>query len=239
MKKFEESLRHLSKIEVAKASDIIMNQIRRMLEDGALKPGVRLPPERVMAEQFGVGRSQVREAITKLVSLRVLKTLPQSGTYVEDSTKGSVFATLKRVSESGGNEKDDLVNLWVLLSQADFKKPLEREEELALEALSAKVARKAAKGSLSFVEEGEVSGYLSRLRKNGIARRLLASMNPPVHQILEEGNALPKATQVELCACLRELVKDLKQNDNGKALVRMSQYNNLLTNMRDEKGREG
>lgn len=44
----------------------VVNQIRQLIVDGKLKPGDRLPPERVLAEQFGVSRPSIREALAVL-----------------------------------------------------------------------------------------------------------------------------------------------------------------------------
>jgi GntR family transcriptional repressor for pyruvate dehydrogenase complex len=63
-------------------SDIIIRKIKSLLNNGELKPGDRLPAERKLAEQFGVGRAYVRDAIKKLEFYGVLKTLPQSGSVV-------------------------------------------------------------------------------------------------------------------------------------------------------------
>lgn len=63
-------------------SDIIIREIKSLLNKGELKPGDRLPAERKLADQFGVGRAYVRDAIKKLEFYGVLKTLPQSGSVI-------------------------------------------------------------------------------------------------------------------------------------------------------------
>ncbi|MBC7722356.1 MAG: FadR family transcriptional regulator [Pedobacter sp.] len=62
--------------------DKIINQLKQLIIQGHLKPGDRLPAERLLAEKFGVGRGFIREAIMKLEFYGLLKTSPQSGTYV-------------------------------------------------------------------------------------------------------------------------------------------------------------
>jgi len=64
----------LSPIQLQKPADLIMRQIRTLLSSGALKAGDRLPPERELASQFGVGRGHVREALRKLEFYGVLQT---------------------------------------------------------------------------------------------------------------------------------------------------------------------
>lgn len=43
-----------------RAFDEIITQVGQFIEDGHLSPGDRLPPERVLAVRFAVGRNTVR-----------------------------------------------------------------------------------------------------------------------------------------------------------------------------------
>jgi GntR family transcriptional repressor for pyruvate dehydrogenase complex len=71
-------------IEIKRPADLIIEQIRALISSGVLRPGQRLPSERALSEQFGVGRGYVRDALRKLEFYGIVKTLPQSGTVVED-----------------------------------------------------------------------------------------------------------------------------------------------------------
>lgn len=75
-------LSSLSAIEVARPSELILQQLRHLIASGALQPGDRLPAERNLAAQFGVGRSHVRDALRRLEFYGILETHPQSGTVV-------------------------------------------------------------------------------------------------------------------------------------------------------------
>ena len=57
-----------TKISAGRASEDVVNQIHHAMDTGRLSPGDRLPPERELAERFGVSRVTVRDA------LRVLET---------------------------------------------------------------------------------------------------------------------------------------------------------------------
>jgi len=75
-------LEKLNKIQVDNPVDLIISQIRDLISSGRIKPGEKLPPERKLAEHFGVSRNQVREAINKLQIYGIVKVQPQSGTTV-------------------------------------------------------------------------------------------------------------------------------------------------------------
>jgi DNA-binding FadR family transcriptional regulator len=53
-------------IEFAAAYEVVAERIRRAIHIGAYLPGDKLPPERTMAQQLGVSRTTVREAIRVL-----------------------------------------------------------------------------------------------------------------------------------------------------------------------------
>lgn len=69
-------------IQIENPSDIIIKQFQKLIQDGMLKPGDRLPSEVSLQEKFQVKRGVVREAIQKLEFFGILKTIPQSGTVV-------------------------------------------------------------------------------------------------------------------------------------------------------------
>ena len=48
------------KLNIPKLSDVIVEQLEKRILDGVLKPGDRLPPERQLAEEFGVSRPAAR-----------------------------------------------------------------------------------------------------------------------------------------------------------------------------------
>ncbi|WP_426442565.1 FadR/GntR family transcriptional regulator [Bradyrhizobium genosp. P] len=56
----------------SRAFDTICQKVRDLLADGSLKPGDKLPAERQLAEQFGVGRSALREALRTLEAAGIL-----------------------------------------------------------------------------------------------------------------------------------------------------------------------
>jgi GntR family transcriptional repressor for pyruvate dehydrogenase complex len=72
----------LSKTENKSTQNLIISKIRELINYKNLEPGDKLPSERSLSEKFGVSRSNVREAIQKLEFYGLLKSIPQSGTFV-------------------------------------------------------------------------------------------------------------------------------------------------------------
>lgn len=65
--------------------------LRRKITTGAWPVGSRIPIEPELAEQTGVGRSTVREAVRSLASIGMLETLPGRGTFVRSAAPTSTL----------------------------------------------------------------------------------------------------------------------------------------------------
>ena len=72
----------LNKNENQKVHNLIIIGIRDLINFKNLEPGDKLPSERMLSEKFEVSRNNVREAIQKLEFYGLLKSRPQSGTFV-------------------------------------------------------------------------------------------------------------------------------------------------------------
>jgi GntR family transcriptional repressor for pyruvate dehydrogenase complex len=63
-------------------TDEAILKIKEMILVGELKPGDRLPPEKILSERLGLSRSSMREAVKALEVIRVLDVRRGDGTYV-------------------------------------------------------------------------------------------------------------------------------------------------------------
>ena len=75
----------LSQTIFKKRSSFIAEQIIKKIQDDVCPAGSKLPPERMIAEQMGVSRPSVREAISALQIVGIVSSRPGDGTYVADS----------------------------------------------------------------------------------------------------------------------------------------------------------
>jgi len=70
------------KIEQVAPSDLL-DHLRCLIETKDMQPGERLPSERMLAQEFGVGRPSIREAIKALQILDVLDSRHGDGTFLK------------------------------------------------------------------------------------------------------------------------------------------------------------
>jgi len=78
-----------NKIETKKMYMKIVEQIRELIKEGKLKPGDRLPPEQVLAKQFGTSRPSVREALSALEILGIIESQGVRGNFIKNSNPAS------------------------------------------------------------------------------------------------------------------------------------------------------
>jgi GntR family transcriptional repressor for pyruvate dehydrogenase complex len=108
-----------SAIQSSRLYEQIIEQIQGRIMEGKVRPGDKLPSERELAEQFGVSRTAVREAVKAMREKGLLEVQPGRGTFVTDIT-GSTIEVMRDslgliVKISLGNNLDKLVQVRTLL----------------------------------------------------------------------------------------------------------------------------
>ena len=95
----EKSSMQFKPIKPKKISTQIAEQIRESILSGEFRPGDKLPPERELAEMFGVSRPSVREALNILAASGLVMSYQGGGTVVlslVDMDKGNALSELIR-----------------------------------------------------------------------------------------------------------------------------------------------
>lgn len=88
--------------------DRVVNEIQRLIVGGQLEPGMQLPAQRDLAEQIGVSRTALREAIQILVAKGLLTTKPGVGTVVRQVATEQLGEPISLLLQTKGVSLDDL-----------------------------------------------------------------------------------------------------------------------------------
>src|SRR4051812_34206097 len=78
----------------ASIKDLALGQIKRYILSGAVGPSQRLPSERDLAEQLGVGRNSVREALKVLEAVGLVESRIGEGTFITTDTGATIGRTI-------------------------------------------------------------------------------------------------------------------------------------------------
>jgi GntR family transcriptional regulator len=76
---------HLSVREGVPTYLQVVNQVKRLVASGRLRPGDELPPIRVLAEQLGINPNTVARAYRELETAGVVAKRSTTGTYVSEA----------------------------------------------------------------------------------------------------------------------------------------------------------
>ncbi|MGF6647854.1 FadR/GntR family transcriptional regulator [Paraburkholderia sp. GAS82] len=92
-------------------SDVVSDQIKRLISDGALMPGDRLPAERDLATQLGVSRPSLREALIRLEADGYIETSGRGGFTVVDVTAPIISKPLAELLLQNPRTSADILEL--------------------------------------------------------------------------------------------------------------------------------
>ena len=161
----------------------VFEQICDRIVDGSLRPGDRLPAERVLAEKLRVNRQAVREGLNRLEQVGLVRTRMGGGTKVLDyrqtagleliarmivTRRGIDTALVRSVLEMRANLGDAVVRLCATRRKADAVTRLATTVE-ELRAAAGDVARQQALALRFWQEVVEGSGNLAyRLAFNSL-----------------------------------------------------------------------
>jgi GntR family transcriptional repressor for pyruvate dehydrogenase complex len=95
---------------------LIVEEIESRILKGELNAGDRLPPERELAERFGVSRTAVREATRALMEKGLVEVQVGRGTFVVDGTRQAMRDSLNLMLKVGERSKfDNLIEVRELI----------------------------------------------------------------------------------------------------------------------------
>ncbi len=105
----------LTKAEYRTAQKEIISKIRDLINYKNLEPGDKLPSERMLSDKFGVSRGNLREAIQSLEFYGLLKSRPQSGTFIADIGPVAMKGMLEEILRLEEPDFKSLVETRILL----------------------------------------------------------------------------------------------------------------------------
>jgi len=140
--------------------DLVINQIRDLIHTGILKPGDRLPSEKSIEQKMQIPRGPINKALRRLETYGILKTIPQSGTYVASIGVDALEGLLTNVLKLEDRELEALDDTRYILEIYAAELAAERAPEQQIEELDQiqqEIARKIEEGVLKETWESTVS----------------------------------------------------------------------------------
>src|SRR5690349_14015765 len=170
-----------------RVAEEIVEQLRGLILKGSYSPGQKLPPERRLAEELGVNRASLREAIKALEQMGLVKTRQGDGTRVLDFMRTAGVELVSHLIPVDGQP-----NLEVLGDVVEFRRFFGREvarqaankatdEDIRrLEELADSVPESAADGEAMLKLDFEFYVELTRVGRNRVFQLLINTIRSAV-----------------------------------------------------------
>ncbi len=182
---------NFSLIKIETPVDKIIRQIRDSISSGQLKPGDRLPSERLLSEKLGVGRSHLREAIRKLEFYGILKTRPQSGTFVAGLGIPALEGLITDMLGLQGRDFKSLVETRVILETNLAQLAALNRTEKDIQDI--RIALSAHEEKIKLNKDAVEEDFLFHLKiaeasKNSVLKSLMLIITPDIMQYFKKHN---------------------------------------------------
>lgn len=167
----------------------IVRQIQALIEEGTLRSGDQLPPERVLAERFKVSRNSVREALRTLQSLGLIATRPGGGTFIQETSVESLIEPLALSILNQREAVSELFEARRLLEPSIAKLASQRatgEEVAEMERILDEQSKEIAAGRTGIAQDAAFHAAIAGSTHNRAILRLVNALMDLLAQSREE-----------------------------------------------------
>ena len=125
-------------IHTRRAFEEICARIRDQLSAGALKPGDKLPPERELAQQMGVGRNALREALRSLEIAGIVRLQKgvKGGAFIREGNALGMSQVVQDQFHLGSISADELTEARVHIQDLVVRLACERATKKDFDAIA-------------------------------------------------------------------------------------------------------
>lgn len=165
----------------------VVDEILRSIREGRYHVGDQLPPERILAEQLGVGRAAIREALSALQVMHIIERRIGDGTYIQSDVDSAVGLepTLHalRENKSLGEVWEARKSVEIILAKLAVEKADERDISSLQESLE-RIERAITQGNYEDYADADRNFHLrfAKAAKNPFLQQALSPLLAIAHQ---------------------------------------------------------
>ena len=117
------------KISRESISDQVFDQMKELILEGEWKPGEKIPSENELAQQFGVSRVTVRNALQKLSALELLETRFGEGSFVRSPDAAAMLSPLVSAAYINDKGLEEILQLRSMIEGPVCKEACRRADD--------------------------------------------------------------------------------------------------------------
>nr|WP_321468033.1 FadR/GntR family transcriptional regulator [uncultured Desulfobulbus sp.] len=167
----------------------IIQRIHSMMLAGEITPGEKLPPERKLAERFGVSRSSLRQAFQALAERGVIESRQGDGTYLLTTMESgpSVDTILEAIREQG-DVLHEIIEFRHMIEPQIAALAAKRIDSATLDRLKI-IACDQQRALMSGREATELDAEFHRILAESTANRVLGRVMTTIQSIINESRS--------------------------------------------------
>ena len=204
----------------------VAEQIQQLIAQGVLKPGDKLPAERELAAQFGVGRSSLRDAIRTLEANGLVESRHGAGTVIRDLSTESLVVPLARALVRKREMVAELLDVRRMIEPALAARAAQnatREEIAALETILARQEAKIGRGEDAIDEDSAFHDAVARAARNGVVLKVLDVLMDLLRESRERSLQVPGRVERSYAGHQR-IFRAIKRRDPEGAEAAVKQH---------------
>ncbi|MDX6749894.1 FadR/GntR family transcriptional regulator [Geminicoccaceae bacterium 1502E] len=198
----------------------VVREIQNMIRSGALAPGAALPPQRALARELGVSRAALREALSILHTLGMVRVEPARGTFVAAPGSGAPGPASEGIGSwrfSSRYTPQEVYQFRQLAESHAAGLAAIHAEQAQLDRLRENLGafREAVRG-MDLVGSAQCDFEFHQMIMQFSGNRLLADLHRTYHGVLLESQRLPLARRSRLWEPVIEherILKALEMHD--------------------------
>jgi GntR family transcriptional repressor for pyruvate dehydrogenase complex len=204
----------------------VAEQIQRLIGNGTLQPGDRLPPERELAAKFGVGRSSLRDAIRTLEVLGIVQSHHGAGTVVRDLSTDALVVPLASVLLRKREMVAELLDVRRMIEPALAARAARNataQEIERLEGILRRQKEKIARGEPSIEEDSEFHNTIVLAARNSVVLRVLDVLMDLLRESRARALQVPGRVERSYAGHLR-ILRAIKRRDGRAAAAAVQKH---------------
>ena len=209
----------------------IIANIRDYINYKNLEPGDKLPSERMLSDKFEVSRSDIREAIQKLEFYGLLKSRPQSGTFVANIGVIALNGMIDKILNLKTPNFKSLVETRILLELKTVSLAALRrsgEDLISMKNTLAAYEKKVHNGEDAVQEDLLFHLAIAKASGNSSLETLMLIITPGIITNFEKHHVCDENQKFLAIEEHRTILEAIEQQDSDKARQSMKAHFRVL-----------
>jgi GntR family transcriptional repressor for pyruvate dehydrogenase complex len=207
---------------------MVFEALKENILTGKFRNGELLPTQETLAQQFGVSRTVMREALNKLSSLGLIESQQGRGTFVRSPNVRTVIEPMLSSLMLDETSTCELMETRYYLERIIVRlaaKHVNAQQTRELEEIVARMEQDFHAGNIEAFTQGDLAFHmkLAEVSKNRILKLIIEVIREMLFKFLENFNRVPGAAE-RAAKYHRKICEAVAQNDLDKAEYEMQQH---------------